>query len=144
MTLFNDSKIGQHPIQQIEETPKRYTKWKAIIGRKGQDKKIVDYFFFGGQKGSIRQITSLVWTRKFQTDQLRLYSWERWKLQLVQASSWFGDMSLALSDSIGGLLAIFKQFAPFNQPVSLTERCHKKLRHQCPSQLLLCSSHNFY
>lgn len=125
-------KLGSILYSRQKETPKTYTKWKAVTGRRGQDKKIIDYFFFGGQKGSIRQITSLVLARKFQTDQLRLYSWERWKLLLVQVLSWSGDMGIALSDSIGGLLAIFKQFAPFDQTVSLTERCHKKLRHQCP------------
>ena len=43
--------------------------------------------FFGGWMGSVRQVTSLLLTGKFQTDWLRLHSWERLKLQLGQVLS---------------------------------------------------------
>lgn len=43
-------KLGSILSSRYKETPKTYTKWKAVTGRRGPDKKIVDYFFFGGQK----------------------------------------------------------------------------------------------
>ena len=45
-----------------------------LSGTKGSIREITSSSF-GAKKGSIWQITSLVLTRKFQTDWLRLYSW---------------------------------------------------------------------
>ena len=55
------------------------------------------YFFFMGIRRSIRQITSFVLIGKIQTDQLRLHSRERLRLQLgeVLIKYWFGDVGLA-------------------------------------------------
>jgi len=50
--------------------------------REGIRKEWVTSSSFGGWEGSMWQITSLVLAGKFQTDQLRLYSWGRLKLQL--------------------------------------------------------------
>ena len=47
-----------------------------------QGKIRLPYLSLRGWKGSLRQITSLVLTRKFQTEQFRLYSWGRLRLQL--------------------------------------------------------------
>lgn len=73
----------------------------------GTRKRIISSFF-GGRVGSLRPITSLLLTRKFQTVWLRLHSWERLKLQLGQVLSlgWLPP-GLSTSDSIGGLLSLF-------------------------------------
>ena len=47
-----------------------------------QGKIRLPYLSLRGWNGSLRQITSLVLTRKFQTEQFRLYSWGRLRLQL--------------------------------------------------------------
>ena len=49
----------------------------------GQGFKRVDYFRHGyGEAGGLRQITSLVLTRKFHTSWFKRLLWERVKLQL--------------------------------------------------------------
>ena len=63
---------------------------ERLLWQKGADKEVTRKEWivsgqatsFGGWQASIRQITSLVLTRKFPTDWLRLRSWERLKLQL--------------------------------------------------------------
>lgn len=59
----------------------------------GQGKIRLPYLSLRGWKGSLRQITSLELTRKFQTEQFRLYSWGRLRLQLgcvLSLDPWHG------------------------------------------------------
>ena len=61
-----------------------------LIGRKSQGKVVIparSRLFqarspsFGARRESVKEISSLVLTRKFQTDWLKLHSWERLKQQ---------------------------------------------------------------
>ena len=75
-------------IQQLEECSEELYEMEGFCRQKaaGTRKRIISSFF-GGQVGSLRLITSLLLTRKFQTVWLRLHSWERLKLQLGQVLS---------------------------------------------------------
>ena len=79
---------GGIPSREQKGAPKSYTKRKAFKDREvGSPEEKHGLFLarsppFGGQKGSIRWITSLVLTKKFQTDWLRLLSEGRLKLQI--------------------------------------------------------------
>ena len=64
---------------------------------------------FGGWKGFLEQITSLVLTRLFQIDWLKVtFLAEGETAVRLGIKSWFADMGLSTSDSIWGLLPLFK------------------------------------
>ena len=108
---------GSIPSSKQKGAPRSQTKWKTLLGKKRQIKEVIlakNRWFqtrlpsFGGQWGSIKQNSLLVLTRKFQTDCARLRSWERLNVISLSIKAWFHDMGLRTSDSIWGLLSLFK------------------------------------
>lgn len=74
---------GSIPSREQKGAPQSYRKGQAFKGRGRWDTEVLKKknglflarsLSFGGEKESVRWITSLVLTEKFQTDQVRLHS----------------------------------------------------------------------
>lgn len=71
-------------------------------------KEKVTLSFFGGQKGSVRWVTSLLLTRWFQIDWSQVTFLGKVETAIRSViTSWFADVVLSTSDFILGLLSLF-------------------------------------